>query len=79
MKGSRTKSRLYEKLVNLIDVKSIITFAIMAVYIFYAVKGKIPTDEVIKTFLLIISFYFGTQHKKLDKPTNTENKEEEDV
>lgn len=79
MKGSRTKSRLYEKLVNLIDVKSIITFAITAVFVFCAIKGEIPTDELVKIFLLVISFYFGTQHKKLEKSTDTENKEEEDV
>lgn len=79
MKGNKAKSRLYEKLVNLIDVKSIITFAITAVFVFCAVKGEIPTDEIIKIFVLIISFYFGTQHKKHEKSTDTENKEEEVV
>ena len=63
----RTANKLVDRLAKLIDVKTIVTFAITAVFAYLAVKRKIPADKVYETFLMIIAFYFGTQHKKKEK------------
>ena len=48
----------------LIKVKTIVTFAVCAVFVYLAVLGKIETDRVMDVVLMVISFYFGTQHEK---------------
>ena len=53
-----------EKLSKLIDVKTIVTFAVTALFCYLGIIGKIPPDKVWESFLIIISFYFGTQTKK---------------
>lgn len=63
----RTINKLVDKLAKLIDVKTIVTFTITAVFAYLAVKHEIPADKVCETFLMIIAFYFGTQHKKSEK------------
>lgn len=63
----RTINKLVDRLAKLIDVKTIVTFTITAVFAYLAVKREIPSDKVYETFLMIIAFYFGTQHKKTEK------------
>lgn len=50
-----------EKLAKLINVKSIVTIALTLVTAYLAVIGKVDVKEI---YLIIISFYFGTQHEK---------------
>lgn len=57
------------KLAKLIDVKSIVTLALTVLFCILAYKGTIP-QEVNNIYLMIIAFYFGTQHAK-----KMENKE----
>lgn len=51
-------------LANLIKVKTIVTLAVMAVFAYLAVKGKITPDNVMQIVLMVIAFYFGTQTEK---------------
>lgn len=53
-----------DRLAKLIDVKTIITIAITAVFGRLALSGAISSDKVWEAFLIIISFYFGTQNTK---------------
>lgn len=53
-----------KKLANLIDVKTIATFVILAVYAALALTGKIEPDGVESITLMVLAFYFGTQHQK---------------
>ena len=53
-----------DRLAKLIDVKTIITIAITAVFARLALSGAISSDKVWEAFLIIISFYFGTQTQK---------------
>lgn len=55
---------MIEKLKKLIDVKSIVTLVLAAVFAYLAVTGKITAEQFITIFTVIISFYFGTQVTK---------------
>ena len=49
------------KLTKLIDVKSIVTLALTAVFAFLSITGKIMPEYFMEIFKLIIIFYFGSQ------------------
>lgn len=53
-----------EKAAKLIDVKTIVTFVIVAVYATLALTGKIEPNGVESITLMVLAFYFGTQHQK---------------
>lgn len=56
---------------NLLTVKSIITIMFGIVYCALAIIGKIDPDKFHTIFLMIASFYFGTQLEK-QKTNNLE-------
>lgn len=49
---------------NLLKVKTLVTIAVVAVFIVLALRGSISADNVMLTVSMVISFYFGTQHEK---------------
>lgn len=55
---------LKQRICKLIDVKSIVTFALTAVLVYLAVRDKIAPETFINIYLPVISFYFGTQYEK---------------
>lgn len=57
-----------DKLKNLINVKSIVTILLTIVVCILTIKGTFDIKEI---YIMIISFYFGTQHQK-----TVDNKEE---
>lgn len=56
--------KLKEKLADLINVKTLVTFALIAVFCVLALKGSISPDNVMIVVTTVIAFYFGTQHEK---------------
>ena len=56
-----------ERLAKLIDIKSIITLALTAVFCFLAITETIAASQFLTIFTVIISFYFGTQMAKSNK------------
>ena len=52
-----------KKFAKLIDVKSLVTLTLTFLFCILALKGNI-TQEVQTIYLMIIAFYFGTQHAK---------------
>ena len=54
------------KIAKLIDVKSIVTLALTILFCILSYKGTIP-QEVNNIYLMIVAFYFGTQHEKRNK------------
>lgn len=54
-----------KNLANLVKVKTIVTLAVMAVFVFLAVTGAITADNVMIVVSTVIAFYFGTQHEKV--------------
>lgn len=55
--------KLLDKLTGLINVKTIVTFAVTAVFIIQALQNGISV-EVMAVTTMVLGFYFGTQHEK---------------
>ncbi len=53
-----------KQLQKLIDVKSIVTLVLTVTFVVLAVMGTISGDKFFEIFIMIISFYFGTQYQK---------------
>lgn len=51
-------------LAKLVKVKTLITFAVVGVFVILALRGTIVPDSVMLIVTSVISFYFGTQHEK---------------
>lgn len=49
---------------RLLSVKSIVTLILTAVFAWLSVRGDIPQDFM-TVYVVIISFYFGTQAEKM--------------
>lgn len=58
---------MLKNIANLIKVKTIVTFVVVAVFAYLSVQGKISPDNVMIITSSVIAFYFGTQHEKGDK------------
>ena len=52
------------RLLNLIDVKSIITIIMTFVFCIMSVIQVISSQQFMTVFATVIAFYFGTQQKK---------------
>ena len=60
-------AELAKKAAELINVKTLVTFALIAVFCVLALKDKIAPDNVMIVVTTVIAFYFGTQHEKVSK------------
>ena len=56
-----------QKITKLIDVKSLVTLCLTAVFCVLSIKGKVSAEQFLTIFTVIISFYFGTQYNKTNK------------
>ena len=55
---------LKQRICKLIDVKTFVTLSLTGVFVYLAVQGKIEQETFIHIYLIVISFYFGTQAEK---------------
>ena len=55
---------ILKKFAELLKVKTIVTFAVVAVFSILALQGRIEADNVMIIVSMVVSFYFGTQHEK---------------
>ena len=53
-----------EKLMKLLDVKSVVTLTMTVVFAVLSLRGKITSEQFLTIFTVVISFYFGTQYRK---------------
>lgn len=53
-----------ERIAKLIDVKTIVTFALTAAFVYLSICEKIEPQLFMTIYTMIIGFYFGTQHEK---------------
>lgn len=53
---------LLKNLAELVKVKTITTFCVLAVFSVLALRGDITPDNVMTVTSTVIAFYFGTQH-----------------
>lgn len=52
------------RLAKLLNVKSIVTLILTAVFAALSLKGTISGEQFLMIFTTVIAFYFGTQHEK---------------
>lgn len=53
-----------KNLAGLIKVKTIVTLVVVAVFAVLALTNRIQPDNVMNVVLMVVAFYFGTQHEK---------------
>lgn len=53
-----------ERMCKLIDVKSLVTLFLTAVFGVQTLKGQVSTEQFQTIFTTVIAFYFGTQYAK---------------
>ena len=53
-----------EKIIKLLDVKSMVTLTMTVVFAILSLRGKITSEQFLTVFTVVISFYFGTQYRK---------------
>lgn len=58
---------------RLVSVKSIVTLLLTMTFIVLAFKQIITGDKYYDIFLMVMSFYFGTQSSKEKKPEGDKN------
>jgi len=52
------------RLSNLMTVKSLVTFALTAAFVYLSIIGKVPIEQYMTIYTVVIGFYFGTQVDK---------------
>ena len=57
-------AKILDNLAALLKVKSLLTVVMTAVFAVLSLRGIIEPKDVLTVFLMIVSFYFGTQAKK---------------
>jgi hypothetical protein len=55
---------LKKNLANLVKVKIFVTMTVIAVFAVLALRGDIPSDNVMVIVSTVVAFYFGTQYEK---------------
>ncbi|MBO5163250.1 MAG: hypothetical protein J6B75_02230 [Ruminococcus sp.] len=55
---------MLKQIAKLIDVKSLITLTLTAVFAVLSVRGKLSPEQFLTVFTTVIAFYFGVQHQK---------------
>lgn len=58
------KELIEKRIGTLLSVKSIVTIALTAVFTVLALRGDVTGQDFMTIFLMVISFYFGTQSQK---------------
>ena len=53
----------------LLSVKSIVTLTLTAVFAALALRGDVTGQDFLTVFLMVVSFYFGTQNRKVQEVT----------
>ena len=53
-----------EKLIQLVNVKSIVTILVCLVFCYLSITHSITTDQFMNIFTVIVAFYFGTVAEK---------------
>lgn len=72
--------QLKKRAANLVSVKSIVTIVLTIIFGVLALRQDITGQDFLTIFLIVISFYFGTQSQKVQEAidskqdTNTEEK-----
>lgn len=53
-----------KNLANLLKVKTMVTLAVISVFVVLSLNGAISSDNAMIIISMVVSFYFGTQHER---------------
>ena len=56
--------KILKNIASLIKVKTLVTIAVMVVFVVLSLNGSISADNAMIIISMVVSFYFGTQHEK---------------
>ena len=56
--------QLYERLGNLLSIKSLVTLTLTGVFAWLTCSGGVTADQFLTVFTVVVAFYFGTQAEK---------------
>lgn len=59
--------KLAKRIAQLLSVKSIVTIVLTVVFTVLAIRGDVTGQDFLTIFLMVISFYFGTQSQKMQE------------
>ena len=59
--------KILKRIASLLSVKSLVTLALTVVFTALALRGDITGQDFMTIFLMVISFYFGTQSQKMQE------------
>lgn len=59
--------KIYKRAAALLSVKSIVTLVLTLVFTVLALRGDVTGQDFMTIFLMVISFYFGTQSQKMQE------------
>lgn len=62
--------KLATNLANLVKVKTLVTMTVIAIFAVLALRGTIGADKVTDIVMIVVAFYFGTQHEKKEVEKN---------
>lgn len=57
--------KIIKRIAALLSVKSIVTIALTVVFSVLCLRGDITGQDFMTIFLIVVSFYFGTQTQKI--------------
>lgn len=56
-----------DRIAKLIDVKSIVTLVLTAVFAALSISGRLSAEQFLTIFTTVVAFYFGTQTRKKEE------------
>ena len=56
--------KIKERIAKLIDVKSLVTIILTAVFGYLSVSGNVVPEQFLTIYTVVVGFYFGTQYQK---------------
>ena len=59
--------KIKKRVASLLSVKSIVTLILTIVFTVLALRGDVTGQDFLTIFLMVISFYFGTQSQKVQE------------
>ncbi|MBR1393715.1 MAG: hypothetical protein IJ561_07775 [Ruminococcus sp.] len=61
---------MFRRFSKLIDVKSLVTLTLTAVFSVLSLRGEVSPEQFLTVFTVVISFYFGTQLRRSKEDTD---------
>ena len=67
-----------KNLAALVKVKTLVTLAVIAVFVTLALRGSLSSEVVMGVVTMVVAFYFGTQNER-QTAKNTSQQEEPQI